>query len=116
MLTANCGISSTNTAATMDATLTVGMLMIASMSGSDEYSYFDFLSSENSDTANRPRLLITYRDQFGLEDYWTYISQSAGSAGTGSINLSNGKVMDISECAVSPEGKAEYSIANSVIF
>lgn len=56
------------------------------------YSYFDFLSSENSDTANRPRLLITYRDQFGLEDYWTYISQSAGSAGTGSINLSNGNL------------------------
>ena len=67
-------------------------ICFTSMSGSDEYSYFDFLSSENSDTANRPRLLITYRDQFGLEDYWTYISQSAGSAGTGSINLSNGNL------------------------
>ena len=38
----------------------------------------------------RPRLMITYKDMFGFEDYWSYISQSAGLAGDGHINLANG--------------------------
>ena len=53
------------------------------------------LSISSSTTAigeYRPRLCIEYRDMKGIEDYWTYSSQSAGFAGTGSINHATGNL------------------------
>ena len=41
---------------------------------------------------NRPRLTISYRYMNGLEDYWSYSSQSAGFAGAGSIHHSTGNL------------------------
>ena len=52
-----------------------------------------FRSSTYSDSAKRPRLSITYRDMKGLEDYWSYSSQSAGFAGTGSVNNATGNLV-----------------------
>ena len=40
----------------------------------------------------RPQILITYVSYSGLEGYWTYHSQSAGRAGTVSINDYNGNM------------------------
>ena len=51
-----------------------------------------FKSSENSDSINRPQLCITYRDMKGLEDYWTFSSQSAGFAGVGYVNNTVGEM------------------------
>ena len=53
----------------------------------------NFTSSDSSAVNERPRLIITYKDQLGLENYWSFISQSAGGAGTGSINLANGNLV-----------------------
>ena len=52
-----------------------------------------FRSSTYSDDAKRPQLCITYRDMKGLEDYWSYSSQSAGFAGTGSVNNATGNLV-----------------------
>ena len=37
-------------------------------------------------------LCINYVDMVGLEDYWTYTSQSAGFAGSGAVNLATGQL------------------------
>ena len=38
----------------------------------------------------RPQLAISYKNMTGVEDYWPSISQSAGAAGSGLINLATG--------------------------
>ena len=60
---------------------------------SDESAEFTFGSSESTVAYERPKLIVTYRDQLGVEDYWSFISQSAGGAGIGSLNLANGNLV-----------------------
>ena len=48
-------------------------------------------SSDNWDGIE-PILCISYVDMKGLEDYWSYSSQSNGFAGTGSINHATGEL------------------------
>ena len=57
--------------------------------------YNEFYSSDVSDTyaAQRPRVIINYVNYSGLEDYWTYNSQSVGRAGTGFVNNYNGNLI-----------------------
>ncbi len=43
--------------------------------------------------SREPLISITYRDMKGAEPYWSFISQSAGNAGTGSINLATGNLL-----------------------
>ena len=45
-----------------------------------------FYSSSYYDTTPRPVIQITYRNNRGLEDYWTYSSFAVGTAGTAYIN------------------------------
>ena len=52
-----------------------------------------FYSNEYSVQAERPQLCIEYRDMKGVEDYWTFSSQSAGFAGTGSVNNATGNLV-----------------------
>jgi RHS repeat-associated protein len=42
---------------------------------------------------NYPSLTVTYKDMFGLEDYWSFASHSAGLAGDGAINLATGNLV-----------------------
>ena len=51
---------------------------------SDYYTIFDLSS--------RPAFSISYVDMRGLEDYWSYTSQSVGLAGSGSVNLATGQL------------------------
>ena len=57
--------------------------------------YNEFYSSDVSDAyaAQRPRVIINYVNSSGLEDYWTYHSQSVGRAGTGYTNDYNGNLV-----------------------
>ena len=58
---------------------------------SDEYAIFR--SSEyNALYSLHPSFSIIYRNSTGLEGNWTYYSQSAGRAGTGSVNLASGNL------------------------
>ena len=50
-----------------------------------------FYSSEsNVQSSLHPSISIIYRNSTGLESNWTYYSQSAGRAGTGSVNIASG--------------------------
>lgn len=55
-----------------------------------------FLSSNDvldEDQMLRPKIEITYVNYSGLEDYWTYHSQSVGRAGTVHVNDYNGNLI-----------------------
>ncbi|WP_238882331.1 DNRLRE domain-containing protein [Clostridium sp. YIM B02551] len=54
-----------------------------------------FLSSDTSNTYSGgwPQVVISYINNSGLENYWTYHSQNAGRAGTGYINDYNGNLI-----------------------
>ena len=41
-------------------------------------------------TSYRPKLVISYKDMKGVEDYWTFTSQNVGLAGTGNVNNATG--------------------------
>ena len=49
-----------------------------------------FSSESNVQSSLHPSISITYRNSTGLESNWTYYSQSAGRAGTGSVNVASG--------------------------
>ena len=66
-----------------------GIAFKAVTSGS---SSMNFYSSEYSSASYRPALEISYTVMRGVEDYWSYSSHSAGVAGSGSVNLANGKL------------------------
>ena len=51
-----------------------------------------FYSSESSTVNYKPYFSIVYRNSTGLENTWTYYSQNAGRAGTGSVNLFSGNL------------------------
>lgn len=49
--------------------------------------------SKETNSSNRPIFEITYRDMKGLEPYWSYLTQSAGLAGSGAVNLATGNLV-----------------------
>lgn len=51
----------------------------------------------NSEQELYPRYYITYRNNKGLEDYWTYTTLSAGTAGTAYINDYTGNLVFVHE-------------------
>lgn len=53
--------------------------------------YAKFISADATTTIP-PYLSLIYRNSTGLESNWTYYSQSAGRAGTGSVNLASGNL------------------------
>ena len=66
--------------------------------GTEGYSArnIQFASNEYSITVRlRPKLIISYKDMKGIEDYWTTTSQNAGIAGSGHVNNATGFEADI---------------------
>lgn len=68
-------------------------IMFGPATGTDFTGIAKFYANEASDKTKRPQLCITYKDMKGLESYWSYTSQSAGFAGTGSVNNATGKLV-----------------------
>ena len=68
-------------------------LMFAPAPGTTTIGIVKFRSNEDSTVSVRPQLCIKYRDMKGVEDYWSYSSQSAGFAGTGSVNHATGNLV-----------------------
>lgn len=60
------------------------------VSGTTASSSNIFSTSETSDASYYPHFIITYKDMKGIESYWTYATQDAGLAGTGSVNYATG--------------------------
>jgi YD repeat-containing protein len=53
----------------------------------------DLLASDSSATNLRPLLIITYRNQSGLEGYLSYTSMDLGRSGSASVNNYNGNLV-----------------------
>lgn len=68
-------------------------LMLAPANGTTFVGTAMFHSSEYATVSKRPQLCIEYRDMKGIEDYWSFSSQSAGFAGSGSINNATGNLV-----------------------
>ena len=54
-----------------------------------------YMERANSTQARFPYITLTYRNNKGLEDYWTYTTLSAGTAGTAYINDYTGNLVFI---------------------
>ncbi|SHH28624.1 DNRLRE domain-containing protein [Clostridium grantii] len=55
--------------------------------------YTEYRSSDTTIPEARPQIVISYVNNSGLEDYWTYHSQTVGRAGTGFVNDYNGNLI-----------------------
>ncbi len=50
-------------------------------------------ASESFGVNTTPVFSVSYKDMKGTESHWTYVSQSAGLAGNGSVNLATGNLV-----------------------
>ena len=69
-------------------------------SGSNGKGYIRYINAAGS---QQPNLLITYRNQNGLEDYWSYESADVGMNGTLNVNVFNGNLV-VTENVLSTTG------------
>ncbi len=71
---------------------------VSSTAGSCIYAWY--YTESGATSSAYPLISITYRNNKGLEPYWTYTSASAGSAGTASVNDYSGNlVFSRTDCA-----------------
>lgn len=68
-------------------------LMLAPASDTSFTGMISFYSNDYSVSASRPQLCIRFQDMKGIEDQWSFSSQSAGFAGTGSVNHATGNLV-----------------------
>ncbi len=68
-----------------------------------------YVASEDFDY-RYPIILIDYRNNNGLEDYWTYTSASAGSAGTMHVNDYTGNPVFVAPLFTSPSERMPLSL------
>ena len=74
-----------------------GFLLRSGSSGEGYALYnYDF-------SAGTPNLLISYINQNGLEDYWSYVTSSVGMNGTAHVNVFNGNLV-VTEDVLSTTG------------
>ena len=59
----------------------------------EDDSIVNFYSNEMSSAGYAPQFQITYVNTFGVEDYYSYSSHSAGVAGNGSLNVATGQLV-----------------------
>ncbi len=74
-----------------------GFVLKASSSG---MGYIQYINASGN---NQPNLLITYRNQNGLEDYWSYETAGVGMNGTAYVNTFNGNLV-VTENVLSTTG------------
>ncbi len=86
-------------------------IMLMSTDESNERQCAGFYSSNYPATSTpRPLTQIVYRNNKGLEDYWTYSSFSVGTAGTAYVNDYSGNLVFVTSDASTASGYAPASI------
>ena len=86
-------------------------IMLKSLDESNEMQCAEFYSSNYPSTSTpRPLFTIVYRNNKGLEDYWTYSSFSVGSAGTAYVNDYSGNLTFVTSDASTASGYAPASV------
>ncbi|HPG58609.1 MAG TPA: DNRLRE domain-containing protein, partial [Candidatus Wallbacteria bacterium] len=76
----------------------------ASSDGWAREMFFWATNAIYGDLNDFPAFVLTYRNTIGLEDYWTYHSQSAGRAGSGHVNDYTGNLVFVHNDAATPGG------------
>ena len=69
-----------------DPTLNNGLIFIGSNENSSSDAFIRYWSEDNGGVAYRPSLVVSYLNCKGLENYQSYHTASAASAGTGYVN------------------------------
>lgn len=89
-----------------------GGVMIRSLQ--EDGQYVEYVSADyaiESMTA-RPSVLITYINNTGLEDYWSYHEQNVGRAGTGYVNDYNGNLVFIHQTAATTGNRMPIALSH----
>ena len=71
-----------------------------------------FVANNYPVSFNKPSLYIQYRNNKGLEGYWSYSSASAGNAGTAQINDYSGNLVFVRNDYTSPSDLMPLSISH----
>ena len=86
-------------------------IMLKAPDESNVYQCASFYSSNYpSSSIPRPLFRIVYRNNKGLEDYWTYSSFSIGTAGTAYINDYSGNLTFVTNDAATASGYATAAV------
>ena len=86
-------------------------IMLKSLNENNEDQCAAFYSSSYPTSSTpRPLYTIVYRNNKGLEDYWTYSSFSVGSAGTAYVNDYSGNLTFVTSDASTASGYAPASV------
>lgn len=85
------------------------MLKVPNESTEDQCASF-YSANYPASSTPRPVFTITYRNNKGLEDYWTYSSFSVGTAGTAYINDYSGNLVFVSSDASTANGYSAASV------
>ena len=86
-------------------------IMLKSLDESKEMQCAEFYSSNYPSTSTpRPLFTIVYRNNKGLEDYWTYSSFAVGSAGTAYVNDYSGNLTFVTTDSSTASGYAPASV------
>lgn len=80
----------------------------------EDAQYVEYLSSDCSLTYKeyRPKVLISYVNYSGLEDFWSYHDQDAGRAGEGHVNDYNGNLVFTHDTASTNGNRLPISLSH----
>ncbi len=73
--------------------------------------FVDFASSEYGTASLRPVFHVGYIDTTGLEDYWTYQSQSLNQAGVGYVNTVSGDLTWVLPLYTNPTIRTPFNLS-----
>ena len=68
--------------------------------------------NDRTTTQYAPCLIVEYRNAKGLEDYWSFHSQSAGRAGSARVNDHTGNLVFVHPDASTPGGRNPVSVSH----
>lgn len=86
-------------------------IMLKALDEDNVYQCASFYSSNYPATSTpRPLFTIVYRNNKGIEDYWSYSSFSVGSAGTAYVNDYSGNLVFVTNDASTSSGYAPASV------
>jgi len=86
-------------------------LCLQIVNGTEVIEYTHFYSNDETTVSRRPRLMVTYKDQLGLEDYWSFASHSAGTAGNGYVNLATGNLVFEAGAITTTDSLMPYTVS-----
>ncbi|MDD6342249.1 MAG: DNRLRE domain-containing protein, partial [Eubacteriales bacterium] len=89
-----------------------GLIFVGSNENASSDAFIRYWSEDNGGVAYRPKLYVSYLNCKGLEDYQSYHTSSAGSAGTGYVNDFSGALTFVHTDFVGSGSRMPISISH----